>query len=332
MIRYIFFLCSIICAQPTAAVADDLFEPQRRAAIITEAYGLLESGSFATLEEVADEYRTQKSRTPAGHWKSGSLYEGLKHVFDTDKRDDDHWAAAEKVATDWVTRYPDSPTAHLYYAQVLRNRAWSYRGGSYADKVRPEDWPPFFEYIEKARIYLEEHKSIADQDPRWYQMMVEVAIAQNWKEARFRNLLDEGLSKAPDYYPLYFAAVDYYSPRWGGSASEIEAFAREAVERTRDTEGWSLYARIYWHVSGTEFGDDLFAKSDVNWDDMKKGFDDIVRRFPDAWNIGNFAKFACLKRDREKTGALIDLLGEGNSWPVWMNYADFDACKALAAG
>ena len=305
-------------------------ELQDRADIETEAYRLLERQDFESLEALAERYRSTKARTSSGVWKLTSFYEGIRHVFYKDKRDDDHWAAAEKTARAWVEQYPNSPTAHLFYAQILDNRAWSYRGGGYADKVKPEDWPLFFEYIERERAYLEQHKSVAAQDPRWYEMMVGVAYSQGWPKARFEEMLEEGMAREPEYYPLYFAAVVYYSPRWGGSAKAIERFARKVAKRTRQIEGWGLYARIYWHASGAEFGDRLFVDSKVNWENMKKGIDDVVRRFPDDWNVASFARFACLAQDGEKAKELLDRMDEAASWLVWERRADYEKCRALA--
>jgi hypothetical protein len=58
-----------------------------------------------------------------------------------------------------------------------------------------------------------------------------------------------------------------------------------------------------------EFENDLFGRSLVDWPQMKRGFDDVIARYPDAWNLNNFARFSCLARDRAKTRALLDRIG-----------------------
>lgn len=37
---------------------------------------------------------------------------------------------------------------------------------------------------------------------------------------------------------------------------------------------------------------------------METGFDDVVRAYPDYWNLNNYAKFACLADDKPKTKEL----------------------------
>lgn len=306
-------------------------ELQDRAAIETEVYRALEAEDFPKLEAMSGLYRATEARTSSGLWKLTMFYSGIDAFFDMDRKEDGYWVAAERIAAAWVERYPQSPSARLAFAQLLLNRAWSYRGGGYADTVEPQNWPPFFKFVERARGYLEAQKPIASKDPYWYEMMAQLAYIQSWPDARFAALIAEGEEKEPAYYQLYFTAMNYYAPKWGGSAAKIEAFARESVERTRRTEGWGMYARIYWYASQTQFGDNLFSESRVNWDDMKKGMDDVLAQYPDGWNIGNFVKFACLAGDRAKTKELLDRMDETVSWIVWERHEDFERCQSMAA-
>ena len=39
---------------------------------------------------------------------------------------------------------------------------------------------------------------------------------------------------------------------------------------------------------------------------MKTGINDVLKLYPDQWNINNFAFFACMAQDRPMTKALID--------------------------
>ena len=66
-----------------------------------------------------------------------------------------------------------------------------------------------------------------------------------------------------------------------------------------------MYARIYWFASQREFDNDLFRGSKAMWPKMKAGFDDVIRRYPDAWNLNHYAKFACLAGDRSKTREVL---------------------------
>lgn len=300
LIRYI-FACLLtvvpIALVGTHARAEEL---QDRNTIQSQVYDLLWERDFAALEAMADEYRTSKARTSSGLWKLTLFHVGIKSAF---YRQGGDWA--NRIAQAWVDQYPQSPTAQLAYGQMLPN-------------------------AESARAYLEANKKVAAQDPRWYEMMAEIANAQGWPRSRFTLMIDEGLDRMPWYYPIYFAAVDYLSPRWGGSAAEIEQFARRAVERTQETDGWGLYARIYWYASQSVFGDQLFTASEVDWSDMKKGMDDVLRQYADGWNLANFVRFACVKGDGKAMKELTDRMDE-RAWSVWDSQGYSKDCKALSA-
>ncbi len=300
LIRYIvaWLLAIGLCA--TVSVHARAEELQERETVEAEVYNLLWEGDFATLEATANQYRTTKARTSSGLWKLTLFHVGIQRAF---YRQGGDWA--RRITQDWIERYPQSPAAQLAYAQALPD-------------------------AEKARTYLETHKEVAARDPRWYEMMAEIAYAQGWSRSRFTQMIDEGLDRTPWYYPIYFAAADYYSPRSGGSVVELEAFARKAVERTREMEGWGLYARIYWYTSQTVFGDQLFTASLVNWADMKKGMDDVLSQYADGWNLANFVRFACLKGDGQAMKELAQRMDD-KAWSVWDDQNYSADCRSLSS-
>jgi len=300
LMRYAFAALLVIAVNVPFGANARAEELQDRATIETQVYDLLWDKDFAGLEIMADDYRTTQARTSSGLWKLTLFYVGIQRAF---HRQGSDWA--EQAARAWVGQYPQSPAAHLVYAEMLPD-------------------------AEKTRVYLEAHKSVAARDPRWYEMMAQIAYTQGWPRPRFTQMIDEGLDRMPEYYPIYFAVVDYLSPRWGGSAADIDRFARQAVERTRETEGWGIYARIYWYAFQTEFGDGLFTRSLVNWPDMKKGMDDVLRQYADGWNLANFVMFACLKGDGQKLKELTDRMDD-EAWSVWDDQEYSEKCKALSA-
>jgi hypothetical protein len=123
------------------------------------------------------------------------------------------------------------------------------------------------------RAHLEAHKPSAAMDPQWYRVMNWVAKSQGWDFIEFADLLDEALAREPLYYDTYFSALEYLLPKWHGSAFEIEAFARDATDRTSAQEGHGMYARIYWYASQFQYGSDLFSDTLVEWPHMRKGVD-----------------------------------------------------------
>jgi hypothetical protein len=320
------FLSCIFIFGPSISCGDELADDASMESAVTAA---IRNGDFERLEELSSHYRTTEARTSSGLWKLSLFDARLRAALDIPKRDGQRWTSMITLVEEWVKRHPGSAGARLGYAQMLLSRAWSYRGNGYATTVAKEDWKPFREFTQRARRYLEKTKNVAARDPRWYEIMIAVATYQSWPKEQFDALLKEALDRYPDFYQIYFASIIYLSPKWGGDASSIEQFAREAVERTRKTEGDGMYARIYWYASQTQFGDELFLDSKVDWTLMKKGIDDVLAKYPDAWNTNNFARFACLRGDKEKTAELIERIGPEPLMQVWQTRRNYDRCSRL---
>jgi hypothetical protein len=303
---YLFLLLTTGLLPPMPSAASEMEE---RAAIRNATRDAFLREDFSRLEEAARNYRSMKSRTPSGVWKLTVFHSGIHEAIGPRAKSQAPEAALRELAgitTKWANLHPDSPSAHIAHSSVLITVAWAYRGDGYASNVKPESWEPFRKYIAMARANLEKHKSVAAVDPRWYQVMLVVARAQGWNRDEFDRLLDEALVREPLYYETYFRALEYLLPKWHGGTRDMEEFARKAVEKTSKQEGQGMYARIYWYASQAEFRNQLFSDSKVVWPLMKSGFEDVIARYPDAWNLNNYAKFACLAGDKLKARELLE--------------------------
>lgn len=282
-------------------------ELEERVEIAHHVSALFEAEEFDELDRMAEEFRTQESRTSSGLWKLTPFYGGLyvKHEGPVDESYYDH---VEELFLKWAEQNPASTVAHVGYASTLMNHAWFFRGTGWARDVPKEAWEPFYEYVSKARLYLSEHKQAAAKDPVWYQDMLVVAKAESWPLDRFTALVEEATARHPYFYEIYFTAIAYLLPKWHGDKAMVEGFANAAVKRTEERDGVGIYARIYWYASQAQYGTSLFTDSDIVWEKMSAGIDDVLARYPDQWNINNFAHFACLARDKEKAKTLLALI------------------------
>ena len=324
LIKAALFILLLAQSITSSVHADELAE---RAAIGSTVRELVSRQDFAELEKIAASFLNGRARTSSGLWKIGLYDDAIADVFRCKCSNDAFWIGAEENMKDWIRKYPGSINAHLAYAHMLLEKAWSIRGWGYTNTVAPESWKPFHEQVEKARAYLMEHEKIGISDPRWNNMIVGIANLQEISETEYEALANTALERHPDYYPIYFEIMLHHAPKWGGSAAAIEKFARESVVRSRSKEGEGMYARIYWYASQSQYDSSLFQSSSVDWLEMKQGIDDVLKSFPDQWNINNFAKFACFARDKEKTKELI---GQMSSEPIrdaWGNDATFEYCR-----
>lgn len=325
MLKYAWLLCGVLLSGwPLVPAADELKERQL---ISDRAMTLFHSRQFAVLDEDAAKYRESGARTSSGLWKLTMFYDGLSEVPNRDVTDEVYWTALENEALKWVAAHPNSPAGHLVYAEFLMSRAWMYRGNGWGYQVRSEDWKPFHESMAKARQYLNKHKAVASRDPHWYDMMIRVATAQGWETQDFNALVAEATSRYPYFYQLYFSAMNYLTPKWHGSREEVEKFAQKAVKITRGEEGEAMYSRIYWAASQSNFRERLFTDSSVVWAKMSKSMDEVLKRYPDQWNINNFAYFSCLAGDADKTSSLMGRITGRPILQAWKSMDYYERCK-----
>jgi hypothetical protein len=314
-------------AMPPPGAADEL---EDRRAIRERVSGLFMHEQFDELERMARQFRATQERTSSGLWKLTLFYSAINDTADGGDQKAQYRESIEAKALRWANAYPGSPTPHIAYAMILVGHAWMFRGSGWSDDVKQESWKPFQEYLARAAKYLWEHKDIADADPRWYETMLTIARAENWERQRFDKLVSEATERHPYFYQIYFAAIDYLTPKWHGSKEQIEAFANFATGKTAAREGVGMYARVYWYVAQVQYRSGLFVESAVVWDKMKQGMDDVLARYPDQWNINNFAHFACLAWDGRAARELIERMQGAPIPQAWDSAAQYEQCKTWA--
>ena len=309
-------------------------ELETRTKIATDVRRAFFAKNVDALEALAKQYRTEKSRTSSGLWKLTMFYSGVKAVVDT-MSDNDKRRAALAFVNDvdgrWQKAYPDSPAAQVARGVVLVASAWKIRGPGPNSDVPPQAWEPFRQGIEEARVYLESVKASASTDPAWYCEMASVAKVQHWPREKFNAFAGELLARHPAYYQAVFCAGEYLAPQWHfEGAGAIEAFTDQAVAATHKEEGKSLYARIYWALDAGNANPQVLGENFRAWPKMRAGFNDVIARYPDAWNLNHFAKYSCLVRDWEQFAKLAGRIGKAPQQGV-MEQKFYDRCKAPAA-
>lgn len=305
-------------------------ELEDRQIINDKVHTLFFSNNYSELNNLASSYLREEQRTSSGLWKLTLFYGGVKALPNEHVTTNNYWNDLESRSRKWIKFNPKSPTGHLAYASILLKHAWMFRGSGWGYQVRKEDWKPFHEYIEKARVVLEETKKISALDPEWYVLMIDVATAQGWESDKFQELMKEANKKYPYFYQIHFEAINYLTPKWHGSKEDIEKFANEITSLTNKKEKSGMYSRIYWVASQYNYGNDLFTKSSVVWNKMSQSINDVIEQYPDQWNINNFAYFSCLAGDIKQTRKLIKLIEEKPIIEAWKDIDFYTQCKKFS--
>jgi hypothetical protein len=299
-------------------------ESIERGEIDNWAWNHLLVGDYKSLELMARTYRDGRQRTQSGLWKLSLFYAAFDPSKAFPSSDNMRWQQLLKVTVDWRREFPDSPTPFIVAAILLEQRAWGY----HRNGVASDSGELARKNLELARRILVENEAIVSGDPQYFAELAAIALLQHAEPEEFMELIERGLAVEPEYYPLYFVAVEYFSPKWYGDAAQIEALANTAVAQTREVEGTGMYARIYWYASQSIYGWNLFSESNVDWERMSDGIDDVLSRFPDSWNINHFALFSCLAGDAGKTRQLMGLIGDSTVMEAWGGGTMYRDCAA----
>lgn len=298
------FVALVVCAFGTSvgqAATPSSVPPNeisQRAIVSDQGRNMLLRGETRELDATYRRMVSGSERTSSGLWKSGLFLSGVEDMFILKPRDEAAWDRIEAISDAWVRQEPGSVVAQLVHVELLVQRAWSIRGGGYAAEVPDAAWAPFKAGLRRAMDDLESRKATLSKYPDYYALCIRISKGlDGGMSAKPMECLEAGMKAYPGYYPMYFEMLDYLLPKWHGDVAAVEGFARGVVEKTRASEGEGMYARIYWFAAQSEFRDALFLRSGARWGEMRAGFEDVVARYPDEWNIQNYAKFACLAND-----------------------------------
>lgn len=59
---------------------------------------------------------------------------------------------------------------------------------------------------------------------------------------------------------------------------------------------------------------------------MRAGFDDMVARYPDPWNLNAYAYFACKAQDFKTMNRILEQIGDRSLYPVWPGSDTLEEC------
>ena len=115
-------------------------------------------------------------------------------------------------------------------------------------------------------------------------------------------------------------------PRWHGSKIALKKFVDNAVEKSKEKEGLTLYARIYWSQLWA-LKMNTFASGYAEWPKMRQGFNDIMQDYPNSkWNLNAYAYYACMANDWKTTDRLLAKL-EQPILDIWESLGYFKFCQ-----
>jgi hypothetical protein len=222
-------------------------------AITREVNQLMNEHAYQELDELAEHLREGKPTTESGRQVlalfhqtvHGDFYspptainpQTLKMLEDTDE--------LPPYIKSWLAANDCSATARIWSADTYVQAAWQARGTGLANTVNEDQWKRFRALLEKSRKVLLDCKTYGANDPQWYAAMLETLRLLSADRLELAQVFVEGFQKFPDYRPIQTEMAWSMVPKWGGSAEQLEAFARGVAAKFPGREADAAYANLY---------------------------------------------------------------------------------------
>jgi len=278
----------------------------------------------ATVESVASGHELikldqlfQQAGTPpltvSGDSRLGVMLEGLNAV--TGRVGGARFQEqAQSRADAFRKMFPASSAAVYMQAQLQLNLALQARGAGLAKDVTTTTWALFDAHVQKAADILRQAEGSVPQDEIWHVAVLNVASHQRLETAQVRRLVEAAADRFPESAPIYRAAARRLSAAGGGSDEDLSWLADLATRKSSMPASHIPYAQVY---VGTDLHWNLFDATAVDWKRMRAGLQEQLHRYPDPWNVGRFALFACLARDAATLRPLLARLGQQFEMAGW---------------
>lgn len=296
---------------------------------LTRLAEILENKDFAGADAMFSEWRKNKTRGTNGSWILSGAYDnsvgGLGGEAAVLKRMD--------LMREWIKFDHASPTPRILLAKLWIKYAWIGRGGGWANDLTERQKTLFSERLAKAHEILTQAKELDEQCPELYTVMVELGMGEGWPRDAVDEIFRQGRAVEPHYQYLYKNMARYLLPKWGGGPGEWEAFLDRNA--SKDPAGDEVYARAALLLKDEpdfgHLGQELFIRSRLSWDRIRRGYARIVSKYPaKKLNLNQFAFMACAAGDRKTAREVFAKVGNDYAQSIWGNAIVFDHARRWA--
>lgn len=290
----------------------------------TKTRQLYNNREFDKLEALAERLQKNKERFRSGAWKILHFHQCMDCA---ETEPESMRKLHDEIHQEWVKKYPKSQTASIAHARFFLDYAWHARTAEYADKVTEEGWRLFRERLGKASEILEQAKGQEGNCPMLWLSFQRLALGQGWEMEKYDALYEQAMKSEPGFDEHHVARAYHLLPRWHGEEGQWEADAKEQAAKMGEL-GPQIFARVVTRTS--RYYDNVFAECNVSWPEVKAGYEDLLKAFPDsAQNLHSYCRTACFANDRALAKELFIRIGDGKSPESWKK-GEFERAKKWA--
>jgi hypothetical protein len=289
----VLFLVALLALGTTDALfAAAASEPLEDAAVKGTARALILRGDLRGFDALTTAFRHSRERTPSGSWKLGLAY--LSVTQDLFTPADPRWEKLQQAAAEWLAENPDSPSAVVLDARLLRAHAWAWHD---AGARSSDDNPQYRSLLEDARRVLDDHPGVKTQDPEWDALRIAIAREQGADTSQILRMAWAALEREGYYYPLHEAVTNKLMPRWGGSKEAVEQYVQMALGHSLPREGTQAYARIYYYIARSNLDGDPgvdMTETGLLWPPMQQSLTELTQAYPTEFNRDVARSISCI--------------------------------------
>jgi hypothetical protein len=269
--------------------------PAERAMMVAEDLGLVvdkpcanKSAEAAYLSATLDECASDVTRLL--HWEYDTQFASLAtldggrrnysvlesavtHVADTTDAPDVCEQMLDIFEEDWELNHR-SPFASAFYAMLLSNTAFAWKGDATDDNIIDPRWVNYQQYLKHARNVFIENAPNDDQCPFWHRMYFAFGAVDGSRPRELQARFERALAFDRFEADICATRMQQLLPSNGGSHAEMDAFALECVAATRSEMGTAMYAKLYSHINFWE----RLPQTHVNYNMLRNSFYDWQRK------------------------------------------------------
>jgi len=204
---------ALLLSFPFCALADSNDDPGEETNTNDDAYVRLASKDYARLERQLRPHLDAYAKGTIPETELASKFAVFYRSYALESRFDE-----------WVSAYPKSYGARLARGMYLISDAWRKRGSNYSRETTDKQFQGFVAQLKKAASDLQASIGLYSRPVESYRYLIQISMGLG---RTGRGFLDEALKLDQQAYNPRFNYLYSITPKWGGSARQMESFIEE---------------------------------------------------------------------------------------------------------
>ncbi|TMG97189.1 MAG: DUF4034 domain-containing protein [Betaproteobacteria bacterium] len=229
----------------------------------------------------------------------------------------------------WQIAVPDSLFAHIAESILERNISRNIRGNGFASTVTDETWALVEQHLKTSEAILLSSAGDARDLEAWHHSLLATSLLRTKPQSNPAVVFETAVKRWPKSYGLYELMAYFMLPKYRGSWTAVEHFAKTWSAEIPD-DGDTFYFRLYFQlrrepkiagIKPTNIG--------IDYPHLKQSGMEMIKRYPQiAGYKAGMASFACAFGDRPTFLELVEQLPASElTSNAWLTSYSSEVCS-----